>query len=244
MHNFMSMANITPAEVGVVAAAIVLIFIAPALLAFVDARRTAALRAREWAVAAAQAAAAAVQADDLPSGLPGLDQTALVNEPLAEPPAHPASGDASAEPLTAAPVVLYPLEGTARFQCRLQDLHSARLPDWPPPAVRDDADRNGRWRAAEEHGEPHRGVITAATVWSPYPSRSYCLGSADVEGDTCYLRFLLFPVTWVVSQNQAVAQAVFALDRAGGVRGWVDALRPQELTEENRREIAEAGGEV
>jgi len=142
-------------------------------------------------------------------------------------------------------IEIQPLSGDRRHRFRLDDLHPAQLPDWPPAAIRDDPRRLQAWHDAEAAAQPYRSVIHAASIWSPYPVRSQCLSAASTDPVQIQLRYLLFPVPWPVSQNQAVAQAVFLIDRdSGTVRGWLDALRVQELSEENRREILEAGGEI
>jgi hypothetical protein len=142
-------------------------------------------------------------------------------------------------------IEIQPLSGDRRYRFRLDDLHPAQLPDWPPAAIRDDPRRLQAWHEAEAAAQPYRSVIYTASIWSPYPVRSQCLSAASTDPVQIQLRYLLFPVPWPVSQNQAVAQAVFLIDRGSGtVRGWLDALRAQELSEENRREILEAGGEI
>jgi hypothetical protein len=132
-----------------------------------------------------------------------------------------------------------------RHRFRLQDLHRTQLPDWPPAVVRHDAERNRMWQEAERIAEEYRDRIDAATISSPYPARATCLGAAEVDGPVVRLRYLLFPSVWPVSENQAVAQAVFEVDRARAeIHGWVDALRASELSEDNRREIQQSGGET
>ncbi len=176
---------------------------------------------------------------------PAAEPIARLAEPstLAEPPEASATTTASTN--GDAPVELYPLSGTPRHRFRLDDLHQSRLHDLPPAIVRNDPQRQRAWEEAEHAAEQHRRTIASATIMSPYPARSTCLGAAEADETTVRLHFLLFPGVWPVSQNQAVAQAIFEIDRTGGaIHGWVDALRDSELTDDNRREIRESGGEA
>lgn len=267
MANF---ANITHTEVAVVAAAVLLLFIAPALLSWSDERRRRRAQHAVPAAASLQAPPATeseVPADTLaaaavlPEAPQPMDITVppppdwLVSEPSTSAPASPPdltparttadtdSATAAHTPLT--PTELLPLSGVARYRFTLDELHQAQLSDWPPAAIRNDQERSRLRHEAERGAEPYRARMREALIVSPYPARSHCLGAADADASELRLSFLLFPVVWPVSQNQAVAQAVFRIDRVtGALRGWVDALRPQELSEENRREIGEAGGEV
>jgi hypothetical protein len=257
--------NVTQTEMAVLAAAVVLLFVAPAMLTWADERRR---RRAERAAIAAEALKVAPTAES-PEPLPDVRATepapadalqpvdaagappgAVGALPMAEAGSIPApvgTGDAAVEPAAPAvmPAELHPLSGTPRHRFRLDDLHLAQLPDWPPAAIRNDPERSGRRQEAEQAAQPYRTRILEAFILSPYPARSYCLGSADAEASELRFAFLLFPVVWPVSQNQAVAQAVFRIERSTReIRGWVDALRPQELSEENRREIHEAGGEI
>ena len=153
---------------------------------------------------------------------------------------------APAEPSVApAALELQPLATPARHRFRLQDLHRTQLSDWPPAVIRHDAERNRVWQEAARVAEEYRAMIDDATILSPYPARATCLGGGEVDGPIVRLRYLLFPSVWPVSENQAVAEAVFEVDRThAGIRGWVDALRASELSEDNRREIHQSGGEV
>jgi hypothetical protein len=267
--------NITPNEIAVVAVAVLVLFVAPGLIGWSDARR----RRRADRAAALETAAHAsatdfrpvsVEAPPAAEALPDAAarteaEAALPNETLVrvEPPARAAAETAVAAqpdadvrahtapaPSWASPAEsgsraeLEPLSGAAKHRFRLDDLHRVELSDWPPPAVRNDPERSRSWREAEQVAQQYQTAIHLAAIASPYPARSHCLGAAAADHAQLRLSFLLFPVLWPVSQNQAVAQAIFRIDRVSGeVRGWVDALRPQELSEENRREIHEAGGD-
>lgn len=267
--------NITQTEMAVLGAAVLFLFVAPALLRWGDERRRrlaqrAALLvqaqrvppAAEWEVplpdivsreAALPGAPPGFETDILPeSDVPAAAPTeAEPSSPADSVPAHPPPGvpqtdripASSAPPLPA--VELQPLSGTAQHRFQLDHLHRAELPDWPPAVIRMDPERSRLRHEAERDAAPYAARVGAATIGAPYPARAYCLGAADGDAAELRLSFLLFPIVWPVSQNQAVAQAVFRIDRiTGEVRGWVDALRPQELSDENRREIREAGGEV
>ncbi|HVO21998.1 MAG TPA: hypothetical protein VMW56_00055 [Candidatus Margulisiibacteriota bacterium] len=258
--------NFSHAEVAVLAAAALLLFLAPAVLSWADELRR--RRARHAAIAVeALGAASTVEliaprpdvpaaesapADALHGGAAWTSAPeTLAGLPIAEAgpiPAPAVAADAAAAseaPPAPMPPELHPLSGTPRHRFRLDDLHLAQLADWPPAAIRNDPERSGRRQEAERCAETYRPRIDEALIFSPYPARSYCLGTADSEAAELRLSFLLFPVLWPVSQNQAVAQAVFRVDcSTGEIRGWVDALRPQELSEENRREIHEAGGDA
>jgi hypothetical protein len=167
-------------------------------------------------------------------GLPGGDESRGEVEPIGAP--LPPS-----MPQAAAPLEIHPLEGPSRHRFRLAALHRAHLPDWPPAVIRHDPDRYRAWQEAEQVAESHWAAIGSATVVSPYPARSTCLGAAQRDGSRFRVCFLLFPALWPVTEDQALAQAVFEIDtERGELRGWVDALRESELTEDHRRYIQES----
>lgn len=282
--------NITQTEIATIAAAVLLLFIAPAVLAWSDERqRRRAQRERairEDGEVRAPTTEPPSYWSNLPEGeaqVPLPEDLALGGEPeviaetpmTAMPPPPPSDAAAvaawepdipvaaPAEPAVSAPdapaaatpqthdatvppaLELRPLDGSLRHQFRLADLHKAQLPDWPPAVIRNDPERLALWGEVEAAVKPYEGALTTAPIFSPYPARSSCVGAAEVAGSCLRVRYLLFPVLWPVSQNQAVAQAVFEIDRTTGeIRGWVDALRLQELTAENQREILEGGGQL
>jgi hypothetical protein len=269
--------HITPNEVALLAAALLVLFVAPALLSWGEARRRRAERAALDAAAFRVTAApdAGVHVPDMaplaapPLAAPPLEAPppelpepsaevasppeeavavpapAPVSEPVCEPIAERAAETVRSAPAPSPQVELQPLSGTPRHHFRLDDLHQAQLPDWPPAAIRNDPEQSRARQEAERSAELYESRVRAVIIASPYPARSHCLGAADADASALRLSFLLFPVLWPVSQNQAVAQAVFRIDRISGtIHGWVDALRPQELSDENRREIREAGGEA
>ena len=267
--------NITQAEMAVVGAAVLFLFVGPALLSWSDERRRrraqrAAILAQSphvplapgWAMPVSDTLAGEAKLPeaqrpyetDIP---PGLDASAApppVAEPASPPdslPAQPPHTTPQTEGISTsgAPplpdIELQPLSGAVQHRFQLDHLHRAQLPDWPPAVIRTDQERSRLREAVEHDAAPYAARVHAVTIGAPYPARSYCLGAADADASELRLSFLLFPVVWPVSQNQAVAQAVFRIDRlTGEIRGWVDALRPQELSDENRREIREAGGEA
>lgn len=264
------MPHITSSEIAVVSAAFLFFYVVPTVLAWSDhfrerrLRRQAPLELQPESTAGHDTSLPpeSVPTSDLTATIPtvpngddattdegaGAEQTAG-GEAAVEAGAQPetaAGASVPAEARTAALVPeLQPLVGPARHCFRLRDLHRAQLPDWPPDVIRHDAERSRLWDEAERVAEEQRAAIESVAIHSPYPARTVCLGAADIAGSTVRLRYLLFPSLWPVSQNQAVAQAIFEFDRTcAGIRGWVDALAPSELSEENRHEIRESGGEA
>jgi len=299
---------ITPAEVALVLAAVLLLYLMPALLAWNDARRRRRVQREHLAFAAAQAAAAQAAATQLQSTAvaPPEDISVMASEAATEghweapvgesvpsTPAHeaeetrpvvaavaepagetifvppsapmpviPAASEPAPQPAPpSAPVVpavvagsdlsgtqplaLQPAGVAAQYSVRLEELRQARLADWPPAVIRKDPERSCAWAEGERLASQHWRVIGGATIGSPYPIRSACLGAADAIDSVYRLRYLLFPVLWPVGEGQAVAQAVFEIDPGRGeVRGWVDALQPAELSEDHRREIEACGGKI
>ena len=244
-----NLANITSLEVGAVSVGMLLFFVCPAFLGLADQRRRRRLQAahdRELAVIAATAEPSEPVTEGIPLS-PSIpeeialdrDMVAAVSAPTTLP---PESGVTLQAPQ---PLEIQPADGVWRHSFRLQDLHEARLPEWPPAAIRDDPERDRLWHEGEHVGEQHRDAMLSAMVHSPYPARARFLGAIEADGPKLRLHFLLFPVVWPVSQNQAVAQAVFDIDPGQDViRGWVDALQAHELTEENRRDIRACGGDA
>ena len=246
-------ANITPVEIAVAAAGVLLFFVCPVILAWTDRRRRYRLQAAQARMALLAAPLSAV--DAAPTEAFPITASASAAAESAVGPDSATSGTPAPEGLTPAsfettpdaqsPVELRPFDGLWRYRFRLQDLHEARLPDWPPIAVRDDPERARLWQEGERLCDQHGARITSATICSPYPARSRCLGGVEAYGAKLRVHFLLFPILWPVSQNQAVAQAIFEIDPdPGTVQGWVDALQPHELTEDNRRDIRACGGDA
>jgi hypothetical protein len=126
-----------------------------------------------------------------------------------------------------------PINGSSRFSFHLSSLREADFPDLPPPMP-----------TARAETDRHRSALLSMKIWSPYPARSYCFGSASSEGNKVRLQYLLFPVPSPMEQGQAVAQVVVESElgaKAGDIeRIWVDALRENELSGQNKQEIEEA----
>jgi len=173
-----------------------------------------------------------------PSGFP--TPAAAVDIPVAEEPSFtelaavtaarvsepaPAMAEPAPEPEAAAGLTPpAPAPEPRRYQCQLQDLRQVRLRDWPPASVREDPERFRLWHQAEALAHEHRSAINTAPLASPVAVQSCCMGAADTDGLKHRLRFLLFPVLWPVAEDQAVAEAVFEIDTAGGeIRSWVEA---------------------
>ena len=149
------------------------------------------------------------------AALPVPDSMPPALEAMAPPPVEQPQGDSAAFDATVP---------SARYELHLDELRRVRLPDWPPEAVRHDSQRLAVWREAEQLAEAHHAAIGATPLHSPYRAQSSCLGGAESEGTRLRLRFLLFPMLWPVSDTQAVAEAVFEMDRDGGnLRSWVGA---------------------
>jgi len=72
------------------------------------------------------------------------------------------------------------------------------------------------WCAGERMAETHSTAIRSAPLLSPYPVRSACLGTVEEESSTVRLHYLLFPSLWPVSRDQAVARAIFEIDTSAG----------------------------
>jgi hypothetical protein len=142
-----------------------------------------------------------------------LPEPALISEPPDLPPAEPVS-----EPPA-------PVEAP-RFQFCLQELRRVRLPNWPPAEVRQDPARSEVWSEGERLAAQHQREIGAAALTSPHPAQASCFGSADADAASVRLRFLLFPVLWPSTDEQATAEAVFEINRADGtIRNWVNSRR-------------------
>jgi len=123
------------------------------------------------------------------------------------------------------PVGVTSYRGENGHKFRLEDLHRARLAEWPPATIRDDPDRHQLWAEAELLLEQHRSALVSSVLSSPFPVRSACLGGIERVGAVSFLHFLLFPDLWPVSPDQAVARAVFAIGSAGHeIHGRVDVL--------------------
>ena len=247
-----NIANITPVEIAVAAAGVLLFFVCPVLLAWTDRRRRYRLRAaqaRTAVLAAPLSVVDASPAEAFPvtaSASAAAESMGADSDTIAAPAPgslNTASFQDTADAQSA--IELRPFDGLWRYRFQLHELHEARLPDWPPIAVRDDPERARLWQEGERLCDQHGARIASATICSPHPARSRCLGGVEAYGAKLRVHFLLFPILWPVSQNQAVAQAIFEIDPdPGTMEGWVDALQPHELTEDNRRDIRACGGDA
>ena len=243
-----NMPNISTTEGAVVCAAVLLFSVVPAVLQWSDQRRLRKLAAQQARAALASDAAAAAERPSAAEWPAESAELSIENvEPLAAAPGPDdtsggmvsTAGDAPAAPLSfaaavlAAPAAEPPQElrreessptETARYPLQLGDLRRVRLRDWPPAAVRDDPERNRVWQEAQRVAEEKQAAIGSTLLSSPVAAQSACLGSATEHGSTLQLCFLLFPVLWPVSEEQAAAEAVFEIDRSSGeIHGHIRA---------------------
>jgi hypothetical protein len=249
-----NLANITAVEVGVVGSALLILCVAPTMLAWSDAwrrRRVLAKAASEAAAREVAAREAAVPAPSAPTSdeiqqrwdaptvtvdadvldaPPALAADAAVfavpeSTPAAAPteaaPATESTEPAPVEPVNEPPAPVEP-QG---IQFCLQELRRVRLPNWPPAEVQEDPLRSEVWREAERLAALHEHEIGAAPLTSPHPVHSSCLGSAQADAAGMRLHFLLFPVLWPSTAEQATAEAVFEIEPDGKMRSHVNSLR-------------------
>ncbi len=198
--------NITRDEIAVLGAGVVLLWLAPAVLSWLNHRR----RLRSYAAASRVDSGAPV--GDALVGAPLLPVQAATEPP----PAVENAASAAAwcdEPYEA---VAAGSEEPRQHHFRLQDLRRVRLRDWPPQPVRSDPERHHAWLEAERLLEDHQSAINATIISSPYSAQSVCLGAAEDEGSRFRLRFLLFPVLWPAQEDQALAEVIIEIDRSTG----------------------------
>jgi len=111
------------------------------------------------------------------------------------------------------------------YRFRLEDLHRARLADWPPEQVQSDPARRQLWSEAERLATACDAVLSATNLVAPCLVRSACLSACERGAAGMALHFLLFPDLWPAGPQQAVARVVFEIDPAGHLIGHaVDAL--------------------
>jgi hypothetical protein len=249
-----NMPNITPLEIAAVAAAVLLLCVTPAVVAWSDERQRRRLRLQATAALPAEPAAVG-RTDATPGWYEPATPSAAADEPTdslwlteaaadaineqrrAAPEQDIAAGrgdpiapsDPGVMPLRPeAPDEAVPVPDAVRHRFQLQDLRRVRLRDWPPAAVRNDPARARVWHEAERVLQEHYAAISSTVLSAPHPAQSSCLGSAEEDGANLRLRFLLFPVLWPVSEDEAVAEAVFDVDRGGGeMRCRVERLKRQ-----------------
>ena len=155
-----------------------------------------------------------------------------------------------------------PINGKSTFSFNLANLAFVSLSDWPPPTF-----NPSQWKAGLNEFERHLKLVNFVKIWSPWPILSFCVGDVEApisdelltpvqriakqviaerdgsSSDKLKVRFFLFPSAEPEYQSQAVAQlccdtTVGASE--GKVKMWVDALRDDELSEENMRDIQSA----
>ncbi len=231
MHNF---PNITSAEVAVVCTAALLLCIVPNLMAWGDARRQRRLRRAALAQTTMMRGSLEASASTTMLGVPASaepaarhdDATGVVLE--APPPVAPVtetvfapaidrtavSAESLAPSTDAAIVTSAPADEEAIHDFRLDELRRVKLPNWPPPEVRDNPEKKRIWEEAVRIAE--QPLITSMRLRSPRRAESACLCAADSEGSVLRLRFLLFPELWPVAADQATAAVTFEIDSASG----------------------------
>ncbi len=226
-----SLPIITHDEFAVLGAAVVLLWLAPGLLSWLNHRRQARLRAAASTVdsgavtgdALVDAPLVALEAgtepplavEDAATAAPWLD------EPYSEAGLPRAPGADASEARTAGS------EEPRQHHFRLQDLRRVRLRDWPPQSVRHDPERHQAWLEAERLLEDHQSAVNAPVLSSPCPAQSVCLGAVEEEGSRSRLRFLLFPVLWPADEDQALAEVIFEIDRSTGEASSRVQARPK-----------------
>lgn len=267
------MPAITPAEIAVVGAAVLVMHIVPFVLARIeDIRRR---RAQTWSgtveppspristvsVPAEQLTEQHQHAQEAPvNGVTSAGEESGATEPASDS-AGPAPHVVPESGIIAAPSVdVQPIDQTAtavldgdrpggpRFEPFAADTgYRFRLEDLHRVRLAECADAASSpvWCAGERMAETHSTAIRSAPLLSPYPVRSACLGTVEQESSTVRLHYLLFPSLWPVSRDQAVARAIFEIDTsAGTLRHRLDALRRPDLKDDTRRAIRDSGGEI
>jgi hypothetical protein len=269
-----NMPSITSAEIAVIGAAVVILYVVPFVLATIDQRRRRRLRVFSSPVMVteppAELAAAAPTVDVPaaigeaaqrcePDGMSGEESAPTAHEggaPAAVTdtlqPAAPVTADACA-PDTGGPEIAAAIpsgtgtEGPA-FEPFAGDAgYQFRLEDLRRVRLPDGADaaRAHLGHDAERVAEAHRVAVFGRLLRSPYPVRSACPGEMEQEHSTLRVCYLLFPSLWPASRDQAVAHAVFEIDmETGTVRDRLDALRRCDLSDDARRAIRDSGGDI
>lgn len=147
-----------------------------------------------------------------------------------------------------------PTNGPAKFSFALSYLPTAVLRDRQPfsligdrPEVRglmEEAQRS--WDQAAREAERHWDALARMQGWSPYPTRCFCLGAAEMneDGRQIRVRYFLFATDAPADQGDAIAQVAYEA-KVGAMPGefervWIDALREDELSDDNRRQVGDA----
>lgn len=141
-----------------------------------------------------------------------------------------------------------PVNGPSKFSFALSTINEASLSDWPPEEIRNHPKLLFHQRGAMHEIQRHLPQILKTVIWTPYPVKSFTLKGSSQNGQNIEIAYFLFPTKHPVEQADAIAQVIFRV-RLGAIAGeieqcWVDALRPEELSEYNIRQINEAEGGV
>ena len=224
----MELPNITPVEVAVFGAAIATFYVAPAFLAWGDARRQRRLE-RERVALEAAAAAVSVTPVDEPSPPLGVAEAVEGEAGVAATVAGETEDAAPTEqPLAVEPAYEPPSVGTGMpgemgasapapiHIVLLVELRQVHLADWPPAEVRDDPARRQAWLEGERLAATDMARFGAVPLHSPVPVASACLASTGSDGAHRIFRYFLFSGLWPASAADAVADAEFQLDPTTG----------------------------
>lgn len=157
---------------------------------------------------------------------------------------------------------VFPINGPSTYSFTLSNLAFVSLSDWPPYTF-----NKLEWKAGLNEFGRHLTVLKDVKIWSPYPILSFCVASAvapipdellspiqrtakqviaerdDSKSEKLKVSFFLFPTSKPEYQSQAVAKLCCESkvgESVGKVRMWVDALRENELSDENMSDIRSA----
>lgn len=151
-----------------------------------------------------------------------------------------------------------PVNAPARYSFTLSEITRIKINDYLPDKL-----SNLGWNEAIKEINRHKQILLQARIWSPYPIQGYCIGAAQapslsntLSGNDAFIsslfqdninewskirvRLFLFPLLNSKNQSQAVAQLIIeTLPEAkyGEFSAWVDALKEDELSAENIRDI-------
>jgi len=152
-----------------------------------------------------------------------------------------------------------PINGPAKFSFTFSNSSLVSLLDWPPVHINE-----FEWKSGLKEIERHWSILQTKTIWSPWPILSFCVGSVEAPlpdehlsptqriarqvimerdgggSENIKVRFFLFPHDKPTYQSQAVAQVICETKvgaNIGDLKMWVDALREEELSDENLQDI-------
>lgn len=147
-----------------------------------------------------------------------------------------------------------PINGSKTFSFTLSALIKISHPEWI------EIINQYQWKQGLSEIGRHWDYIEKKRIWSPWPAISYCIGDVEIpipedkmsptekmvheilmqgrplDLAKAVVRFFLFPVEKPKSQSESVAQLICESPIGSehwGLRMWVDALRPEELSDEN-----------